>query len=149
MKVFLEPDPPAGEPSCADWVRALPRRVILQPGQRQTVRLLAQPPAGLPDGEYWSRVVISSKSLPRDGDTVEVEGHEGVRVGLTLSTRTIISLNYRKGPVSTGLDVESLSASLDMTCELGDPLRSYDAPASIGRRAQWDVATGLALRETE
>jgi P pilus assembly chaperone PapD len=112
VSVFLQPEPPADEPSCAEWVRALPRRVLLQPGQRQTVRLLARPPAGLPDGEYWSRVVISSKPLAREEDAVEVEGHEGVRVGLTLSTRTVISLNYRKGPVSTGLDVESLSASL-------------------------------------
>jgi hypothetical protein len=85
--------------------------VILMPGQRQTVRLMAQPPAGLPDGEYWSRVVISSKAAQRETEAVEVEGAEGVRVGLSLATRTIISLNYRKGPVETGLELGEVEAS--------------------------------------
>jgi hypothetical protein len=80
------------------------------PGQRQTIRLMAQPPAGLPDGEYWSRVVISSKAARRPSEGEPVEGVEGVRVGLSLATRTIISLNYRKGPVSTGVELEELSA---------------------------------------
>jgi hypothetical protein len=124
VHVFLEPEPADGEPSCADWVRALPRRVILMPGQRQTVRLMAQPPADLPDGEYWSRVVISSKGIQRETEGAEVEGAEGVRVGLSLATRTIISLNYRKGPVETGLELgaigavaadRELSVSMDLT----------------------------------
>jgi hypothetical protein len=86
--------------------------VVLQPGQRQTVRLLARPPADLPDGEYWSRVLVASRPLPREEDLAEVEGHAGVRVGLNLATRTIISLNYRKGPVATGLAVDQLRAQL-------------------------------------
>ncbi len=110
--VFMEEDPAEGEPSCADWVRALPRRVILMPGQRQTIRFLARPPAGLPDGEYWSRVVVSSQAVERDLEGTEVEGAEGVRVGLRLATRTIISLNYRKGPVTTGIELDQLTAEL-------------------------------------
>ena len=43
--------------------------------------------------------------------------------------------------------VEWLGGHLDIPCELGDPLRTYDKPASTGRSAQWDVAAGLALRE--
>src|SRR5207249_4490269 len=31
------------------------RRLTIAPLQRQTVRLLATPPPGLPDGEYWAR----------------------------------------------------------------------------------------------
>jgi hypothetical protein len=111
VHVFLEPEPADGEPSCAGWVRALPRRVILMPGQRQTIRLLAQPPADLPDGEYWSRVVISSKSAQRSIEDMQVEGAEGVRVGLSLATRTIISLNYRKGPVFTGVELGEVTAT--------------------------------------
>lgn len=112
VRVFLEPDPAEGEPSCAEWIRALPRRLILMPGQRQIVRLMAQPPSGLPDGEYWSRVVISSQTVAREEDSREVEGTSGVRVGLNMATRTIISLNYRKGPVTTGLELGQLQASL-------------------------------------
>jgi len=43
--------------------------------------------------------------------------------------------------------VEWLNARLDVSCELGDPLRSYEKPANTGRVGQWDVAAGLALRE--
>lgn len=111
VRVFLEENPAEGEPSCAEWVRALPRRVILMPGQRQTVRFLAQPPQDLPDGEYWSRVVVSSKPVPRADEGTELEGAEGVRVGLTLATRTVISLNYRKGAVSTGIEPGRVSAT--------------------------------------
>ena len=37
--------------------------------------------------------------------------------------------------------------TLDAKCELGDPLRSYEITAQAGRKGQWDVAAGLALRE--
>jgi type IV pilus assembly protein PilM len=39
-----------------------------------------------------------------------------------------------------------LAPRLDMTCQLGDPLRSFEPPLP-DRRAQWDVTAGLALRE--
>lgn len=40
-----------------------------------------------------------------------------------------------------------VAARLDLPCELGDPLRTYQKAVSSGRIGQWDVATGLALRE--
>ena len=42
------------------------------------------------------------------------------------------------------LDV--FSTRLDMKCELGDPWRTFEPVAVPGRRCQWDVAVGLALR---
>jgi hypothetical protein len=132
--VFLEEDPAEGEPSCADWVRALPRRVILMPGQRQTIRFLARPPAGLPDGEYWSRVVVSSQAVEHDLEGTEVEGAEGIRVGLRLATRTIISLNYRKGPVTTGIELEHLSAQLgERSLTVGMDLKRQGDAAWLGQ----------------
>jgi type IV pilus assembly protein PilM len=41
--------------------------------------------------------------------------------------------------------VEVLESRLDLKCQLGDPLRSFEAPLPA-RRAQWDVTAGLALR---
>ncbi|RKZ14161.1 hypothetical protein DRQ53_12185 [bacterium] len=134
VKVFLEREPEAGEPSCAGWIRALPRRVILLPGQRQTVRLLARPPANLPDGEYWSRVAVTSIAVKRESESVEVAGAEGVRVGLELATRTIISLNYRKGPVTTGIDVERFGAGISSDAVTVDMnLRRLGDAAWLGR----------------
>lgn len=103
--------PQAAYPSAAGWVDAFPRRVLLGPKQRQTVRLLARPPAGLPDGEYWARLVVSAK-----GGAVPVSGvadSSGVHVALALEIRTIIPLQYRKGRVGTGVRTSSLAAAVE------------------------------------
>ncbi|MBN2477610.1 MAG: pilus assembly protein PilM [Pirellulales bacterium] len=42
-----------------------------------------------------------------------------------------------------------LAARLDLACEMGNPLRTYDKAAQTGRIGQWDVAAGLALREVD
>jgi type IV pilus assembly protein PilM len=42
---------------------------------------------------------------------------------------------------------QALGERLDMKCELGDPLRTYQPTVPAGRTGQWDVATGLALRQ--
>lgn len=107
VHVELQEEPPAHEPSCADWVVALPRRMVLAPNQRQAVRVLARPPANLPDGEYWSRVVVSSR---RQTAPQAVDATGEVVVGLELATRTITSLVYRKGQVHTSLAVDSIGA---------------------------------------
>ena len=42
---------------------------------------------------------------------------------------------------------EELAARLDLKCELGDPLRNFELAIQTGRRGQWDLAVGMALRE--
>ena len=42
--------------------------------------------------------------------------------------------------------LEVFGSRLDMKCELGDPWRTFEPVAIPGRRCQWDVAVGLALR---
>jgi len=97
----------ASMPAATDWIEAFPRRVTIPPLQRQTIRLLARPPQGLPDGEYWSRIMISAK-----GGAVPVSGADssGIEIGLTLEVRTIIPLIYRKGPLQTGIRLTDLRA---------------------------------------
>ncbi|MHB1036966.1 MAG: pilus assembly protein PilM [Pirellulales bacterium] len=51
------------------------------------------------------------------------------------------------GGEASPLLADALGARLDMKCELGDPLRSYEKAAVAGHKGQWDVAAGLALRE--
>ncbi|HEX3235886.1 MAG TPA: hypothetical protein VHR41_16955 [Gemmatimonadales bacterium] len=105
IKLVDQPD--SSEPSAAGWVKAYPRRAVLAPGQRQVVRLLATPPADLADGEYWSRIIATS----RGSKVAVVSGESGVSAGLALELRTIISLSYRKGEVHTGLDLTDLRAA--------------------------------------
>lgn len=112
LATFEHPEPTA--PSAAGWIEAFPRRVTLRPNQRQTIRLLARPPQGLADGEYWTRLVVQS-----DGGRIAVESPDssGISVGVTLSVRTLVSLMYRKGPLETGVRLEGLSGVV-----LGDTL---------------------------
>jgi len=96
VQVFEEPGD--DEPSAAGWIRAYPRRMMVGPGETQAVRLLAQPPSDLPDGEYWARAVVSAR-----GAQVPFESPDtSVKIGLTLETRTVVPVTYRKGQVSTG-----------------------------------------------
>src|SRR5205814_8751528 len=96
--------------SALRWIQAFPRRLTVGPRERQTVRLLARPPAGLPDGEYWLRLVIAAQAgrVPITG----VADTTAIQVGLTLEVRTIIGVNYRKGPVGTGVTLSELSARI-------------------------------------
>lgn len=109
-RLYLHVDSVGDDPrSAAGWIQALPRRVVVPPGERRVVRLLARPPAGTPDGEYWSRLVFTSRAqrLPASGaDTAQVS------VGLSMQVRTIISLTYRKGEVSTSVSIQDLQPEI-------------------------------------
>jgi hypothetical protein len=103
--------PDSTYPSAAGWIEAFPKRMVLAPKERQTVRLLARPPAGLGDGEYWARLVVSAK-----GGTVPVHGladSSGVTVGLSLEVRTVLPVQYRKGRVSTGVRLTGLGVQVE------------------------------------
>jgi type IV pilus assembly protein PilM len=51
------------------------------------------------------------------------------------------------GGEATPLLAENLSKHLDVKAELSDPFRSFTTMPNLGRRGQWEVAAGLALRE--
>jgi hypothetical protein len=40
-----------------------------------------------------------------------------------------------------------LGRQIDLKGELSDPFRKLPAAVNLGRKGQWDVAAGLALRE--
>jgi len=43
--------------------------------------------------------------------------------------------------------LETLGKQLDLKCELSDPFRSFAQTPNLGRKGQWDVAAGLAMRD--
>jgi len=100
--------PDSTQPSAAAWLQAFPRRLTIGPREQQVVRLLASPPVGLPDGEYWARLAFTARAgqLPVAGivDTAKV------KVGLTLQVRSVIGVHYRLGAVTTGLSLSGLQA---------------------------------------
>ena len=108
ITVVLADSAPGGEPSVLGFVRAFPRRLRLEPGQRQTVRILMQPPAGLAEGEYWGRVLIRSR-----GGRPPVEQQQGgIRMQIDLETVIVGAVNYRNGTMRTGIVVDSARATV-------------------------------------
>lgn len=97
--------------SCADWIRAFPRKVILQPNASQVVRLVARPPKNLEDGEYWARIVIRSQ----EGETElpMAEQSDQITTKLNMIMQTAISLKYRTGELSAKVKLRNLDAKID------------------------------------
>lgn len=111
LLLHLDPGPDEDPRSAAGWIQALPRRLVVPPGERRVVRLLARPPQGLEDGEYWTRLMLTSR-----GQMIPVAGvpdSSDVQVGLDLEIRTVIAVTFRKGEVTTGLDVGGFEPRID------------------------------------
>jgi hypothetical protein len=107
--VRMVDDPGSEYPSAADWIRAYPQRVRLEPRSQQVVRLLARPPANLPDGEYWTRLIVTGR-----GATIPIQGADsGLHAGVNLVIRLVASVTYRKGRVWTGVTVQGLGAEAE------------------------------------
>lgn len=124
--------------SAADWIRAFPRRLTVPPLERQTIRLLATPPPGLGEGEYWARLVIAAKGgqLPVTG----VADTAAVKVGLTLEVRTIIGVYYRSGAVRTGVAISNLR-----TAVAGDSLMVWSRLEQQGNAAYIGTVQGTLV----
>ena len=100
--------PGPDDPSAAAWLRAFPRRARVEPGRRQRVRVQASPPADLPDGEYWARLIVTSRTVE---DSAPAVVDTAVRAGVTIELRTITSVTYRKGAVQTGVRLDDFQAT--------------------------------------
>ncbi len=131
---FVE-DPGPEFASAAAWIRPFPQRVRLEPGSQQVVRLLARPPADLPDGEYWTRMIITGRGATISLPTTDT----AVRVGVGLEIRLVTSVTYRKGRVSTGATIRSLTAEAD-----GDSVAVWASLAREGNAA-WLGTADLEL----
>lgn len=138
---------PEGEPSAVSWLRAFPRRMVLEPGQRQVMRIVAEPPAGLADGEYWARALVRSR-----GGQPPIEERRGdVTVQVEVETVVIVAVNYRNGRVSTGLRVTGADAAWagDTVRAIIDFERTGNA-AFLGRvRAELLDAEGSTVASSE
>ena len=136
---LIEPDSITPDmPAASRWVEAFPRRMSIPPLSRQTVRLLARPPAGLPDGEYWARIVVTARggSVPVSG----VADSSRIQVGLTLELRTILPLLYRKGALRTGVSLAAVT-----TQRRGDSLEIRTRLTRQGTAAFTGVARGTLV----
>lgn len=98
----------------AEWglgemVRVFPRRLVLQPGETQTLRVQVRPMRDRPDGMFFTRAIISSNALQQD--VGQQEAAEGIRTQINVVLEQSIPVFYRKGTNTTGVDVERVEAS--------------------------------------
>lgn len=96
-------------PSAESWLKIYPRQLRLAPGERRTVRVLASPPAGVRDGEYWARLVVASRAAETAPDTTAATS---VRIGLALEVRQVIGVFVRQGHVATNVTVDAPSVAI-------------------------------------
>jgi P pilus assembly chaperone PapD len=87
--------------SIVPWVVAYPQRFRLKPQETQVIRLRVNPPADLPDGEYWARILITDKSAS-PAQTLKENSS-----GLVMLQQASVPLFYRIGALSTGVTLDS------------------------------------------
>ncbi|MBI1402877.1 MAG: hypothetical protein GC147_06665 [Porphyrobacter sp.] len=95
--------------TASDMLRWSPRRVLLLGSEAQTVRVMARPPADLPDGEYRAHFTVVS--VPADDESLSIEDALGDeartagKVGVTIRPRFGISIPVIVRIGETTLDV--------------------------------------------
>jgi P pilus assembly chaperone PapD len=135
FEAWLTDTPDSTAPNAAPWIRIFPRRASIEPQAQQVVRLLITPPPGLPDGEYWARLVVLARggklavNTPTDSGTVTI--------GLPMQVRTVLPILYRNGKVETGAVVDSLRVDTE-----GDSLVVHARIAHEGNAALLATARG-------
>lgn len=93
----------------SSMLRWSPRRVMLRGSEAQTVRIMARPPADLPDGEYRAHfMVVSVPGDMDEGFSIEDtagRGGAGKNIGVTIRPRFGISIPVILRVGETTLDV--------------------------------------------
>ncbi len=106
-RVFVEDDSViAQEHSISDYVRAFPQNFVLNPGQRQIVRLRIAVPNTSPDGTYWTRIKTASNP---QSPPAELGDNSAVSARLGMVVEQVTGLFYKKGNVNTGIDINNIT----------------------------------------
>jgi P pilus assembly chaperone PapD len=147
LRVDIVDTAATGEPSLTSYLRVFPRRLVLQPGQRQVVRVMVTMPPGAGDGEYWGRVLVKS----RGGEPPIEQAQGNVKMQLSLETTFATAVFYHKGDVKTGITVPTVSAKrMHDGAELTIDLKREGNSAFLGRvHAELVDASGKTVAELE
>ncbi len=89
-----------------EWIRVFPRSFVLGPRQQQTVRFQVRPQPQAEDGVYWTRARITANPQTPEIDMPATE--EGITTRITFRFEQIIAAIYRKGSVTTGVNVNKV-----------------------------------------
>lgn len=91
-------------------LRAFPTTFVLQPDERQTIRLVGRIPQNSDPGMYWTRMRISSNQLtPPIGEVGE--GQVAAQVSFQIDQVTAVLVQH--GDVQTGLQIHNSNAYVE------------------------------------
>lgn len=102
--------------SSASMIQFTPRRVTLEPGQSQAIRLRLLRPADLSDGEYRTTLTISALPPEDTGLTVDQavgEGSDKLSIQAIALFGISIPIIVRQGQLTNDVQIEQASASGD------------------------------------
>ncbi|MEX0609190.1 MAG: hypothetical protein WD016_12230 [Balneolaceae bacterium] len=133
--------------SIADQIRAFPQNFVLNPDQRQVVRLRVNAPDDLPDGTYWAR--IKTTSTP-ESPPVEITSTDNVSARVGINIEQVTGLFYKKGNVTTGIEIKEIRTLLDENglIVLTDLKRTGNSPFLGSITASLINSEGEAVQES-
>jgi len=115
--------------SMTNWVTAFPRRFLLRPGTKQTVRIMARPPRDLPAGTYWTRLITASMPQSPPVDSIA----NGVGTQITIRLEQVTTVLYRRGDSVSGVDIGALALHRDSVgAHLLIPISIRDGSVFLG-----------------
>jgi len=130
-----EQNPSMEMPSINNWIKAFPKKFILKPKERQTIRLMVKPPPGIESGTYWTRIVTSSSPVQTNLDTATT----GVSAKLKFVLNQVTTAMYRKNDVQTDINIKTPELFKDST-------DTFQILYSLNRRGNSPFFGNLNLR---
>ncbi|MFZ1977394.1 MAG: hypothetical protein WAV76_05515 [Bacteroidota bacterium] len=89
------------ELSLKPYIRLFPKKFIMQPGDKQIVRIAANVPASLKDGFYWTRVITTSAEQKGQVDTIRKD----ITTTLNYIFKQVTTAVYQKGMLTNGITI--------------------------------------------
>ncbi len=99
------------ESSISPYLMVYPKKLILQPGTSQTVKLMVKNTNSLPDGTYWTRIITESKDIKKQIDSTNVG--DKVSVGLSIKFNMVSAFIFQKGKLNTAVNLNALNSISD------------------------------------
>ena len=127
--------------SAVPWIQIFPQRFVLAAGENQTIRLTASVPASVKEGEYWARVLVTSK--PRKPPASSKPNQTQPNSGLVLRTQLGLPFHYRAGRVLTGVQIADFNSSIE-----GSDLNVKFRLIRTGNASYWGTRTLRIIDQT-
>lgn len=101
IQMIYEDSTVAEQYSISNLVRGFPQNFVLEPGQRQVVRLTLRP-GNFDDGTYWTRIRTTSNAQRA---AIGEETSEEVTAQITYKFEQVTTLFYKQGDTTTGINL--------------------------------------------